>query len=76
MPQTESIIFLHSYLTIFLKNIYLDVLGLSCSMWDLVHSPGIQPGPLALGPPEKSLFDYFDCIVKQLWDQYSYYSEA
>ena len=76
MPQTESIIFLQSSWTIFLKNIYLAVLGLSCSMWDLVPSPGIQPGPHARGPPEMSLFDYFNFTVKQLWDQYSQYSEA
>ena len=28
---------------------YLPALGLSCSMWDLVPWPGIEPGPLALG---------------------------
>ena len=38
-----------------LKNIYLFiysflvVLGLSCSMWDLVPWPGIKPRPPALG---------------------------
>ena len=29
--------------------IYLAVLSLSCSMWDLVPWPGMEPGPLALG---------------------------
>ena len=28
---------------------YLAELGLSCSMWDLVPWPGIEPGPPALG---------------------------
>ena len=42
--------------------IYLALLGLSCSMWDLVSQPGIEPGPpvwecevLVTGPPGKSL---------------------
>ena len=30
-------------------NIYWDLLGLSCGMWDLVLGPGIQCGPLAMG---------------------------
>ena len=41
---------------------YLDALGLSCAMWDLVPRPGIKPklpalehGVLATGPPRKSL---------------------
>ena len=38
-------------------SIYLAVSGLSCSMWDLVPWPGIEPGPPALGaqslPPDK-----------------------
>ena len=29
--------------------IYLVVLGLHCSMWDLIPSPGIKPGPSSLG---------------------------
>ena len=29
--------------------IYLDVPGLSCSMWNLVPLPGIEPWPPALG---------------------------
>ena len=28
---------------------YLDALGLSCAMWDLVPRPGIKPRPPALG---------------------------
>ena len=32
----------------FLKINYA-VMGLSCSMWDLVSRPGIEPGPPALG---------------------------
>ena len=42
-------------------NIYLAMPGLSCSMWDLVPWPGIEPGSpalgawvLATGPPGKS----------------------
>ena len=31
------------------KFIYLAMLGLSCSMWDLVSWPGIEPRPPALG---------------------------
>ena len=29
--------------------VYLDALGLSCGMWDLVPWPGIEPSPAALG---------------------------
>ena len=29
--------------------IYLAVLGLSCSMWDLVPEPGMEPRPPRLG---------------------------
>ena len=32
-----------------LLNIYWDLLGLSCGMWNLVLGPGIECGPLALG---------------------------
>ena len=46
---------------------YLAGPGLSCSMWDLVLWPGIEPGPPALGvwnlrhpgPPGKSLIYYY-----------------
>ena len=34
--------------------IYLAVLGLTCSMWDLVPWPGIKPGPPASGAPSLS----------------------
>ena len=32
-----------------LNSLSLAVLGLSCSMWDLVPWPGLKPGPSALG---------------------------
>ena len=35
--------------SLFLKNIYLVMLGLSCGMWYLVPWPGSKPGPPALG---------------------------
>ena len=45
-------------------------LGLNCGMWDLVHSPGIKPGPPALGAQSLSpwtirevLDAYFICII-------------
>ena len=38
--------------------IYLDAPGLSCSIWDLVPSPGIEPGPPALGAQSVSQFDH------------------
>ena len=51
---------------IYIYYFYLDLLGLSQSMWDLVLQPGIKPGPLlweggvlATGPPAKSLIDGF-----------------
>ena len=47
---------------LFLKCIYLALLGLTCDMWYLVPWPGIEPGipglgvwSLATGPPGKSL---------------------
>ena len=50
------------------KFIYLTVLGLSCSMWDLVPWSGIRLGPLlwehrvlAIGPPGKSL-TFLSCV--------------
>ena len=46
---------------VFNNYLYLIALGLSCSMWDLVPWPGVEPGSLhwerrvlATGPPEKS----------------------
>jgi len=42
------------YLLFFLIFIYLAVLGLSCSMWDLVPWPGIKPKPPALGAQSPS----------------------
>ena len=45
LPITSHLIyFLKQYLLT-----YLATLGLSCSMWDLIHCPGIEPGPPALG---------------------------
>ena len=44
--QTLTIYF---FLSLFFKIfIYLAVAGLSCSMWDLVPRPGVEPGPPAL----------------------------
>ena len=34
--------------------IYLVMLGLGCSMWDLAPRPGIEPGPPALGAQSSS----------------------
>ena len=36
--------------------IYLAASGLSCSMWDLVPQPGMEPGPPALGAQSLSLW--------------------
>ena len=41
--------FMSSWFFDFFKKTYLSALGLSCSMWDLVPSPGIKPWPPALG---------------------------
>ena len=46
---TTSLLF-----TIFLIFIYLAVLGLSCSMWDIVPWPGIKPKLPALGAQSPS----------------------
>ena len=50
--------------------IYLAASGLNCGMWDLVQSPGIKPGPPALGAQSLSpwtirevLDAYFICII-------------
>ena len=37
------------FMTFFFNTYLLPVLGLSCSMWDLVPWPGNEPGSLALG---------------------------
>ena len=43
-------LYLHTILLIYFKIfISLAAQGLSCSMWDLVTQPGIEPGPHALG---------------------------
>ena len=45
-------------------------MGLSCSMWDLVPRPGIEPRPsavLAMGPPGKSLEPAFFLLEGCLW---------
>ena len=34
--------------------IYLAILGLSCSIWDLFSWPGVKPGPPASGAPSLS----------------------
>ena len=51
LPCTNKINATWSYIQqIFLKYwFYLSVLGLSCSIWDLVLCPGIELGPPALG---------------------------
>ena len=33
-------------ISFFFPIVYLAVPGLSCSVWDLVPQPGIEPGPL------------------------------
>ena len=64
-PQdSQNICYLDFFKNLFM---YLAVPGLSCSMWDLVLWPGIEPGPPALGvwnlrhpgPPGKSLIYYY-----------------
>ena len=37
------------FFNIYFLFIYLAALGLSCSMWDLVPQPGVEPVPTALG---------------------------
>ena len=61
--------FLKKYLLI-----YLALLGLSCSMWDLVPRPVVELGPLhwewgvlATGPPGKSLNTSFLYIYKYIY---------
>ena len=53
---TEEARGLHLILFFFFCNlfIYLAVLGLTCSMWDLVPWPGIKPGSPASGAPSLS----------------------
>ena len=50
-PSSQTTQFLFIYLIIFLF-IYLAALDLSCSMWDLVPQPGIEPSIPALGTQE------------------------
>ena len=45
--HVEGYLFENKY--VFKKHIYLNVCGLSCSMWDLVPWPGIEPRPPTLG---------------------------
>ena len=44
-----ALIFWLDRISVFFKNIYLVVLGLSWGMWYLVPWPGIESGPPALG---------------------------
>ena len=61
--------------------VYLAALGLSCSMWDLVPQPGVEPVPPALGvwslshwTPREVLFLCFSSKSSLFWPWISPYS--
>ena len=55
--------------TLFIFMYYSAALSLSCSMWDLVPWPGIEPWPVAFlsaGPPGESSTLYFKLLFKRV----------
>ena len=68
------------FFNIYFLFIYLAALGLSCSMWDLVPQPGVEPVPTALGvwslshwTPREVLFLCFLSKSSLYWPWISHY---